>query len=382
MLDTRELMATLTPMSSSGSTISGFHAVIPAGGAGTRLWPLSRAGHPKFLLDLTGTGRTLLQGTVDRLRPLAGDAGILVVTGARHAQAVAGQLPELGQGQVLAEPSPRDSMAAIGLAAAVLLERHGEDVVLGSFAADHVISGTDLFEETVREGVVAAQAGYVVTIGIRATEPSTAFGYVRSGQSLGLDEAPRAQHVAGFAEKPDAETATAYLATGEYRWNAGMFIVRARVLLDHLAAQLPALAAGLVEIAAAWDGPDRAAVLDRVWPGLTKIAIDHAIAEPVAAAGGVAVVPGDFGWDDVGDFASLAVLLEGGTLGDPSAVQRIDAEGSLVVAGDGRTVTVIGLPDAVVVDTPGAVLVTTRANAQAVKQGVDGWRALGRDDLL
>ena len=103
-----------------------------------------------------------------------------------------------------------------------------------------------------------------------------------------------------------------------------MFIVRARVLLDHLAAQLPALAAGLVEIAAAWDGPERAAVLDRVWPGLTKIAIDHAIAEPVAAAGGVAVVPGDFTWDDVGDFASLAVLLDGGTLGDASTVQRID----------------------------------------------------------
>ena len=123
-------------------------------------------------------------------------------------------------------------------------------------------------------------------------------------------------------------------------------------------------------------------MLDRVWPQLTKIAIDHAIAEPVAAAGGVAVVPGDFSWDDVGDFASLAVLLEGGTLGDASTVQRIDSDGSLVVAGDGRTVTVIGLPDAVVVDTPGAVLVTTRAHAQAVKQGVDGWRAAGREDLL
>ena len=342
MPDWASTMANLTPMSSSGPTISGFHAVIPAGGAGTRLWPLSRAGHPKFLLDLTGTGRTLLQGTVDRLRPLA--EGILVVTGTRHADAVGAQLPEIGAQHVLAEPSPRDSMAAIGLAAALLIERHGEDVVLGSFAADHVISGTEAFEQAVREGVVAARAGYVVTIGIRATEPSTAFGYVRSGPGLGLDDAPSAQHVAGFTEKPDAVTAAEYLATGEYRWNAGMFIVKARVLLDHLAAQLPSLAAGLVEIAGAWDGPEKAAVLDRVWPGLTKIAIDHAIAEPVAAAGGVAVVPGDFTWDDVGDFASLAVLLAGGTLGDESAVLRIDAEGSLVVAGDGRTVTVIGHP--------------------------------------
>src|SRR3954447_27047562 len=152
------------------TTIPGFHAVVPAGGAGTRLWPLSRAGHPKFLLDLTGSGRTLLQATVDRLSPLT--EGLLVVTGVRHADAVVAQLPELAAGQVLAEPSPRDSMAAIGLAAAVLLERHGEDVVLGSFAADHVISGTAAFEQTVREGVVAARAGYVVTIGIGASEPS------------------------------------------------------------------------------------------------------------------------------------------------------------------------------------------------------------------
>jgi mannose-1-phosphate guanylyltransferase len=364
------------------SVIPDFHAVVPAGGAGTRLWPLSRAGHPKFLLDLTGSGRTLLQATVDRLLPLTGEGGVLVVTGTRHAQTVAAQLPEVGPADVLAEPSPRDSMAAIGLAAAVLLARHGEDVVLGSYAADHVIHGAEAFEQAVRDGVVAARAGYVVTIGIAATAPSTAFGYVRSGASLGLDEAPAVAHAAGFTEKPDADTAAAYLATGEYRWNAGMFLVRARVLLDHLATQLPALAAGLHEIAAAWDGPERAAVLERVWPGLTKIAIDHAIAEPVAAAGGVAVVPGDFTWDDIGDFESLATLLPVDTLGDEGAVLRIAADGAFVVPGGGRTVSVVGLPGAVVVDTPDAVLVTTREHAQSVKAAVDGWRARGREDLL
>ncbi|MGW6131838.1 mannose-1-phosphate guanylyltransferase [Cellulomonas sp. NPDC055163] len=377
------------------SPVAHFHAVVPAGGAGTRLWPLSRAGAPKFLLDLTGTGRTLLQGTVDRLLPLTGPGGVLVVTGERHAAAVSAQLPELGSADVLAEPSPRDSMAAIGLAAAVLLERHGEDVVLGSFAADHVIDGAEEFERTVREGVAAAQAGYVVTVGIAATEPSTAFGYVRSADPLGVEGAPSARHAAGFTEKPDAETAAAYLATGDYRWNAGMFFVRARVLLDHLAAQLPTLHDGLREIARAWDAPDRAEVLGRTWPGLTKIAIDHAIAEPVAAAGGVAVVPGDFTWDDVGDFASLRPLLaapagagaEGGhdgsrTLGDDAGVLRIDAPGTLVLGGASRSVTVIGVPDAVVVDTPDALLVTTRAHAQAVKSAVDGWRSRGREDLL
>lgn len=371
--------------------IPGFHAVVPAGGAGTRLWPLSRQGAPKFLHDLTGTGRTLLQATVDRLLPLTGAAGVLVVTGVRHAEAVAAQLPELGADQVVAEPSARDSMAAIGLAAAILAERHGPDVVLGSFAADQVIEDLPQFSSAVREGVEAARAGYVVTIGITATAPSTAFGYVRSADALGVEGAPNARHVAGFTEKPDAETAAAYLATGEYRWNAGMFLVRAGVLLDHLAGQLPALAEGLRTIAAAWDHPGRRdEVLADVWPGLTKIAIDHAIAEPVAAAGGVAVVPGDFRWDDVGDFASLATLLpmtagpdDGSrTLGDETRVQRIDAPGAVVVPADGRTVTVLGLPDAVVVDTPDALLVTTRAHAQAVKRAVDGWRDRGRDDLL
>lgn len=378
--------------------VPGFYAVVPAGGAGTRLWPLSRQGHPKFLHDLTGTGRTLLQGTVDRLVPLTGTEGVLVVTGARHAEAVAAQLPHLGAGQVLAEPSPRDSMAAIGLAAAVLVERHGPDAVLGSFAADQVIDGLPAFWSAVREGVEAARAGYVVTIGIAATGPSTAFGYVRSADPLGIDGAPTARHAAGFTEKPDADTAAAYLATGEYRWNAGMFIVRAAGLLEHLDAQLPALAAGLRTIAAAWDDPDRRdAVLAEVWPGLTRIAIDHAIAEPVAAAGGVAVVPGDFTWDDVGDFASLAPLLparrpvagaatgpdDGArTLGDESLVQRIDAPGAVVVPADGRTVTVLGVPDAVVVDTADALLVTTRQHAQQVKAAVDGWRDRGRDDLL
>ena len=367
--------------------VPGFHAVVPAGGAGTRLWPLSRAGHPKFLLDLTGTGRTLLQATVDRLSPLTGPGNVLVVTGARHAAAVTAQLPELvadGVERVLAEPSPRASMAAIGLAAAVLEHRHGPEVVLGSCAADHVISGAEEFGRAVREGVAAARAGYVVTIGITATEPSTAFGYVHAGAPLGVAGAPSAQHVVGFTEKPDAQTAAEYLATGGYRWNAGMFIVRAGVLLDHLAAQLPALATGVRQLAQVWDTPDRDDALTRIWPGLTKIAIDHAIAEPVAAAGGAAVVPGEFGWGDIGDFASLGALLEAGgttTLGEEAAVLRVDAPDALVVTG-GRTVSVVGVPGAVVVDTPDAVLVTTREHAQAVKAAVDGWRGRGRDELL
>lgn len=373
----------------AASRIDGFAAVVPAGGAGTRLWPLSRAGAPKFLHDLTGSGRSLLQATWDRLEPLSGAEHLLLVTGRSHADAVRAALPGLRAGNLLLEPSARDSMAAIGLAAAVLEHREGPDAVLGSFAADHVIDDDEAFGDAVAQAVATARTGAVVTIGITPTGPAVQFGYIRSDGPLSVPGAPDALRVAEFVEKPDAATAAGYVASGDYRWNAGMFVVGAGVLLGHLHEQLPALADGLREIAAAWDSDGRERVLDAVWPGLVKIAIDHAIAEPVAAAGGVAVVPGAFGWDDVGDWDSLATLLPGAAsrvavLGDDDAVLGLAATG-LVVAGSGvpgRTVSVLGVPDVVVVDTPDALLVTTREHAQSVKGLVGAWRERGRDDLV
>ena len=358
------------------AAIDGFWGVVPAGGAGTRLWPLSRATRPKFLLDLTASGRSLLQATVDRLEPLTGDR-LVVVTGRPHADAVRHQLPRLAPARVLAEPAPRDSMAAIGLAAAVV-EREDPDAVVGSFAADHVIPDHDAFSAVVSEAVEVARDGHLVTVGVEPTRPATGFGYVRAGEPLA--GAATARHVRQFVEKPDAERAAAYLASGEYRWNAGMFVVRAATLLDMLATWHPALADGVRAIAAE---PDR---LEEVWPGLERIAIDHAVAEPAADAGRVVVVPASFAWDDIGDFGSLATLLPAGTdgmtvLGDTGDVTAIGSTG-VVAPGAGRRVAVVGLDDVVVVDTPDALLVTTRARAQDVKQVVDALRAEGRTDLL
>jgi mannose-1-phosphate guanylyltransferase len=348
-------------------------AVVPAGGAGTRLWPLSRASSPKFLHDLTGTGRTLLQQTADRLEPLVGDR-VVVVTGAAHRDAVHAQLPDLPAAAVVAEPSPRDSMAAIGLAAA-MLERSDPDAIVGSFAADHVVSPVEALHACVREAAAVAATGLVVTIGVQPTGPATGFGYIRLGEPLGAGGT--AHRVEEFVEKPDLARAREYVASGRYRWNAGMFVVRATVLLDLLAEHHPALAEGLRAIAA---DPGR---LEELWDGLEKIAIDHAVAEPAAAAGRVAVVPATFGWDDVGDFASLAPLVPGEglkVLGDADLVRAVDATG-LVVPGSGRTVAVVGLEDVVVVDTGDAVLVTTYARAQEVKAVVDALKQAGRTDL-
>ncbi len=361
------------------SAIDGLWAVIPAGGAGTRLWPLSRSSSPKFLHDMTGAGSSLLQATWDRLKPLCGDH-IMVVTGALHEAAVQVQLPGLAPDNLVAEPSPQGSMAAIGLAAAIL-ERRDPDAVIGSFAADHVIGEPQVFASCVREAVAVARAGFVVTIGIEPTFPATGFGYIRVGDQLAITGAPHGRQVRSFVEKPDEATARKFLETGEYHWNAGMFVVRATVLLDLLADFHPALAAGLRDIAA------EPARLGELWPGLISMAIDTALAEPAAAVGRVAVVPGPFTWDDVGDFASLGSLLPDVAtvsglkiLGELDLVLARDTTG-VVIPGSGRTVAVLGLDDIVVVDTPDAVLVTTLERAQDVKALVDLLKASGRADL-
>jgi mannose-1-phosphate guanylyltransferase len=353
--------------------IEHFWAVVPAGGAGTRLWPLSRAGSPKFLLDLTGGGRSLLQETVHRLGPLVDDR-VLVVTGAGHREQVVAQLPNVAPDRVVGEPSPRDSMAAIGLAAA-LVEREDPDAVIGSFAADHVITRVDAFEQAVSVAVEVARDDWLVTIGIRPTEPATAFGYVREGAALSGHAG--AFVVEEFVEKPSLEVARSYVDSGDYRWNAGMFVVRPRVLLDLLAAAQPDFTAALRAAAAA---PER---LEEIWPTLPRIAIDHAVAEPAADAGRVATVPADLGWDDIGDFHSLATVLGGAgvqVLGDAGQVLAEDSTGLVVPRGD-RLVALVGVDDLVVVDTPDALLVTTRARAQEVKALVDRLHASGRADL-
>ena len=374
--------------------MSDLHVIIPAGGAGTRLWPLSRRRRPKFLLDLAGTGRTLLQGTVDRLEELA--SSVSIVTGQAHRDGVLAQLPEFASSDnrtLLIEPSGRDSMAAIGLAAYVVRERFGDDAIVGSFAADHLIARPELLRSAVETAIGAARDGYVVTIGLTPTEASTAYGYIAPGPALndgdeaGAADAERgARRVAEFVEKPDADTAARYVAAG-YLWNAGMFIVSAGVLASHLARLLPDMHARLETIARAWGTPAFEETLAENWPHLTKIAIDHAIAEPVAADGGVAVVPADaqLGWTDLGDFEALTgIVAEAGNLGE---ALRVDSDGAAVFGaltedGEGPLVALVGVPDVAVALTPDAILVTRRDHAQSVKVVVDQLAEQGRSNLL
>lgn len=367
--------------------IPGFYVVIPAGGAGTRLWPLSRENHPKFLLDLTLKGRSLIQATWDRLLPLTSAARTTIVAGPSHVNSIMDQLPDLLPDNLFCEPGPKDSMAAIGLAAAIIAKRD-PDAVIGSFAADHMISGDDAFLSAVAEAVEVAKKDYLVTIGIAPSHPSTGFGYVRLGEKLGMKEAPNARLVQSFKEKPDARTAASYIATGNYRWNAGMFVTKATFLLQLLEEYKPELYEGLVRIADVWDDETaRQTVITEVWSTLEKIPIDNAVAEPAASEGRVAVVPATFGWDDVGDFSSLADLLPAEAnqpriLGDGNLVVTEQVAGGIVVPGSGRLITCLGVDDLVIVDMPDTLLVTTRARSQEVKRLVKKCRDSGHKNLL
>jgi len=364
-----------------------FYSIIPAGGIGSRLWPLSRADAPKFLHDLTGSGSSLLRATWDRLAPISGPDRVMVVTGRAHRAAVEAQIPELSDANIVLESEPRDSTAAIGLAAAILRRRE-PDVIVGSFAADHVITDVRAFRRAVEQAIAAADAGWITAIGITPTEPAIGFGYIECGGPLDIDGAPDALAVDHFVEKPDLATAKKYLADEKHLWNASMFFARADVLLARIGESDPELLAGLEQLAEAWDDPARRGpAVDRIWPGLRKIAIDYTVAEPAAAAGRLAVIPGTFDWDDVGDFASIAKLHSGGRSSDlailgENARVLADASSGIVVSQTSRIISLIGVRDIVVVDTPDALLVTTSQNAQRVKSVVDALKLSGRSEVL
>lgn len=344
------------------------HAIIPAGGSGTRLWPLSRRNRPKFLLDLTGSGCSMLQETVTRLTPVS--RSITVVTGARHRDAVAAQLHD--ECTILAEPAPRNSMAAIGWAAYSILRRFGQDAIVGSFAADHAIAHPDQLHQAIGRAVQAARSGYLTTIGIAPTSPSTAYGYIHPGPALG--GASGAYTVSEFVEKPNESTARRYVTDG-YLWNAGIFIVQAGTLRDALAHENPQMDRALNAIVDPDTDPNER---EELWESIESIAIDYALAEPLAARGRVAVVPSqDLGWTDVGDYPSL------NTFGQSErSVVRVDAPGTSVHSSTDQMIALVGVDNMTVVVQDDAILVVSNDRAQDVSHVVELARENGRLDMI
>jgi mannose-1-phosphate guanylyltransferase len=365
---------------SAVESATSFWAVIPAGGSGTRLWPLSRSAHPKFLLALL-CEHSLLQQTVERVEQLAPLERIIVVCGPAHAEPIAEQLPTLPDTGYVIEPSPRGSGPAIGLAAAIIARRDPE-AIMGSFAADQDVRDSAAFVRAIGVAIEAARAGWLVTVGLFAPRPETGYGYIESTEEQIVSTPDGiAYRAARFHEKPDLARATAYVASGRFLWNASMFVWRVRTFLEELARLQPDLHAGVTRIAAAWDTPERDRVTAEVWPTLPEITVDHGVMEHAAQ---VAVVPAEMGWSDVGDWHGLGELLDpnaDGISGRGDLVQAL-SRSSVVWSETDRVIALVGLENVVVVDTPDALLVADRTRAQEVRSVVAKLKASRRNDVL
>jgi mannose-1-phosphate guanylyltransferase len=375
------------------------YALILAGGAGTRFWPASRAARPKQLLPLLG-GEPLIRETALRILPLCdGDGGgdattsswrrILVASGRHLAAPTASILPELPPENLLAEPSPRNTAPCIGWAAAIVARRDPEAVLM-VLPSDHHIGDPERFREVLSIAVESAASGVITTIGIRPTHPETGYGYIEvDAEAAGTGGRPVPLQGLRFVEKPDRARAEEFLRSGRFYWNAGMFFFRAKDMLDAIRAKLPALASGLDAFdRAAADGPDQElAEVARLFPSLPSVSIDKGVMEHV---GKLAVVPGDFGWSDIGSWPSAWELAAKDANGNaaPEGSVLVDARRNHVVdlrpsgGGPRRVIALVGVEDLVVVDTGDALLIVPKDRAQDVREVVEQLRARGDEGLI
>lgn len=359
------------------------HAVIMAGGSGTRFWPESRARRPKQLLPILG-GKPLVAETAARLAPLVPPERIWVVTGREQAGGVRAACPELPEDNLLVEPCARNTAPCAGLAA-VAVARRDPAAVLAMLPADHLISPAEQFQRALRAAEAAAGPGVLVTFGVPPSYPATGYGYIRRGEELARHEGLSCARVEAFVEKPSLPLARDFLAQGGYLWNSGIFVWRADSLRAAIARHLPALDAGLAEIAGAWGGPAERATLERLYPGFEAMPVDVGILERSA---GTVVLETPFHWSDIGSWKALydelahdadgnaAVFPRGGTL----LVE--DARGVLAYSAEPQAIAVLGLDDVVVVRTGDAVLVAARDRAEDVKRLIRRIEEAGREDLL
>ncbi len=357
------------------------YALILAGGSGTRLWPYSRSSKPKQFLALNPSTagaepRSMLQETVDRILPLIPPSNVFIATGSLYAQMTAEQLPDVPAENIIVEPSGKGTAPCIGLGALHMLRRD-PNAVMAVLSSDHIILRADRLREVLSIGARAADQGSLVTIGIQPAGPATGYGYIEKGEQL--QAAWRGDYqvfkVRQFVEKPDEERARAYVDSGDYYWNAGMFIWRAAVVLNELEAHCPGVGTPLKPIGAAIGTPSEESALLRNWADMENIAIDVAVMERTAHA---AVIPADLEWSDVGDWSALADILPHDADGNAVVGKFVglDTHNTLVFGGE-RTIATIGAQDLLIVDTPDALLICPRHRAQEVKAIVMRLKAQG-----
>jgi mannose-1-phosphate guanylyltransferase len=348
------------------------HAVILAGGRGTRFWPRSRTRTPKQLLNIVGKD-TMLEQTVARLRPLIPAERIWTVTNTEQAAAVRKQLPSAARKRVLTEPMGRNTAAAIGLAAIHVRHAAGSDALMAVLPADHYIELDKKYREIVSAALdVARHPGRMVVLGIPPARPETGFGYVeRMGESVGT-KGFLVFAVRRFTEKPELKLAQEYVAMGNYHWNAGMFFWRVSTFLENLKQFLPKTHTALEKLSVAIGTRSYERKLRAIYPKLENISVDYAVLEPATRAEGlrrVFVIPAEVGWSDIGSWGAVHGLLldknssDGNVFVSPG--YALDASGNLISC-PGKVAALIGVHDLIVVDTPDALLICPRDRAQDV----------------
>ena len=350
------------------------HAVILAGGRGTRFWPSSRTRTPKQLLNIVGR-ETMLEQTLSRLGPLFPPSNQWVVTNTEQATAVRKQLPRVAKSHILAEPLGRNTAAAIGLAAAHLLHSgtgKQNDALMAVLPADHYIAQPEKYVKLVRAALhVAETAGSLVVLGVPPTRPETGFGYIERDPEQTRDvEGVPVYAVRQFTEKPALERAQEYVTSGRYYWNAGMFFWRVSTFLGNLEKFLPKTHSDLLRLADAIGTPRYAKMLARIYPKLENISVDYAILEPAtrpSATPSVFVLPAEVGWSDIGSWAAVYELLASKPGENVSAgkFKTIDANGNFFWSPK-KFVAAVGVQDLVVVETEDALLICPRERAQDV----------------
>jgi mannose-1-phosphate guanylyltransferase len=357
------------------------HAMIMAGGGGTRFWPRSRQKKPKQFLSLVGE-RTLLQQTLDRIEALSPADKAWVITSAAHRDECAKQLPDLPKENIVGEPCGRDTAACIGLGAALVVRRE-PDAAMIVMPADHVIEPAQEFRRAVQAGLALVNESpqTLVTIGIPPTFPATGYGYIQRGAALGQRQGTSVFRVAAFREKPSFDAAQQMLASGEYFWNSGIFLWKAHTILEALEANQPAIAAAVQRIAMSWSSPDRDAVFRAEYEGLTKISIDYAVMEK---AKDVLVVQAPYRWDDVGSWLALERMHPQDEGGNTILARHAGiATKNCVVVGDPDVLlTTVGVENLLIVQDGDAFLVADRREEGTVKNLVDLLRKRGLERFL
>lgn len=356
-----------------------YYGLILAGGRGTRFWPRSRKRHAKQVLNVAGE-RTLIQSTVDRLRPLIPPERLWILTNDFLRDEIVRQLPEVPQGQIIAEPAPRNTAPAIALAAHIL---HSIDpkAVFGVFPADHVIGVPKVYLQSLRPAFRAAEKGRIAVLGIKARWPDTGYGYIEFRKSelrgnKGVDTLP----VVSFREKPDLKTAKKFFKAGNYFWNAGMFFWKAETVLEAMRRHQPKTATLLASLPAYTD-ENFAAKLTDVFPRCESISVDFGVIEH---ADNVVGVPcGEFAWNDVGSWDAVYELTAQDSNKNAARSELLcaDARRNYIDCGK-KLVALLGVKDLIIVDTPDALLVADRSRAQQVGEIVKLLEKNGREDLL